>query len=251
MNCDEAEELLGAYALDALLDDEAAAMRTHIAGCEEHAAKVAGLRAVALELPALAEPMTAPPQLRARLLDAIADEAATPRPITRAASTAPRARVLWHPSNRFFQPNAWSAIAAALVIALGGLLAWNLVLVNRDDSGVSEFATRATSISTLKRSAGGNAGTVVYFGDDKKALVILDDLPPLDSKKNVYEMWAITGDVAKGIGLIQSDGAQTKAVVPFDANATQTIAITIEPAGGSDQPTTAPIIIANCIACPT
>ena len=39
MNCSEAEELLGAYALDALPPDEAVAMRAHIAGCDEHAAK--------------------------------------------------------------------------------------------------------------------------------------------------------------------------------------------------------------------
>ena len=41
MNCSEAEELLGAYALDAVSEDEAAAMRAHLATCEEHARRPA------------------------------------------------------------------------------------------------------------------------------------------------------------------------------------------------------------------
>ncbi|NDP42625.1 MAG: zf-HC2 domain-containing protein, partial [Aromatoleum sp.] len=37
MNCNEAGELIGAYALDALPADEADATRAHIAGCPTHA----------------------------------------------------------------------------------------------------------------------------------------------------------------------------------------------------------------------
>ena len=72
MNCEEAEDLIGAYALDALPDDEASPMRAHLVSCADHAARVAELRTVALELPALADPIPAPTGLRARVLDAIA-----------------------------------------------------------------------------------------------------------------------------------------------------------------------------------
>lgn len=257
MNCDDAEDLLGAYALDALPEQEAAAMRAHIAGCDEHAARVADLRAVAVELAALAEPVEAPPRLRARVLDAVAADAASvrsnaPRPIMAAPS---RDRVLPGSAElRRASLYRWGALAAVLVVALGGLLAWNLVLMNRSNNGVDQFATHATSIATLKNASGAAAGTVVYFAGDKKALVVVDDLPPLDANKNVYEMWAVNGTQAKSIGLMQSGGPQTKVVVPFDAARSQTIAITVEPAGGSPQPTTPPIIQANCVdasACQT
>jgi anti-sigma-K factor RskA len=249
VNCDEAETLLGAYALDALPDGEAAAMRAHIEGCAEHAAKAAELRAVAVELPALADPVAAPPLLRARVLDAIAREAASPPAAVRSiAAAAPRNRVLWRPANtRVFSP-VWGSLAAALVIAIGGLLAWNLVLQNRNGASVDRLASRATSVATLKPSSGGAGGTVVYFASDKKALVITDGLTPLDASAKTYQMWALHGDQAESIGLMQADTrGHAATVVSFDAARTGAIAITIEPAGGSPQPTSSPILTATCV----
>jgi anti-sigma-K factor RskA len=248
VNCVEAEDLLGAYALDALPEQEAAAMQAHISSCAEHAAKVADLRGVAVELSALAEPMETPPRLRARVLDAVA--------ATSARSTAQREMSRASALARGDQDSArlnraslyrWGALAAAVLVMLGSLLAWNLILMNRDNRGVDQFATRATSIATLKQISGATAGTVVYFDGDKKALVVLDSLPPLDASKNVYEMWAVDGSQAESIGLMQSDGAQTKVVVPFDSAKSPTIAITVEPVGGSPQPTNPPIITASCV----
>ena len=76
MNCEQAEELLGAYAVDALDAEEAAAFRAHIASCSNHASAAAELRAVAARLPELAGERDAPVALRSRVLDAIA---ATPQ----------------------------------------------------------------------------------------------------------------------------------------------------------------------------
>ena len=50
MNCEQAEELLGAYAVDALPDDEAARFREHIATCVDHAARAGEMRAAASQL---------------------------------------------------------------------------------------------------------------------------------------------------------------------------------------------------------
>jgi anti-sigma-K factor RskA len=225
-------------------------MRAHIDGCDEHATKAAELRAVALQMHDLAEPVAAPAALRGRVLDAVAREAAAPatepRQIRDGASRGGSARVLWARPRSWASP--WGALAAALVLALGGLLTWNVTLMNRDDANVDRLATRATSVSTLRGSVGGAAGTVVYFGDDKKALVIVDGLPQLDASKNVYQMWAVGEANPTSLGLMQADASgHTKTVVPIDAARTGTIAITVEPAGGSAQPTTKPILSANCV----
>ena len=253
MNCAEADELLGAHALDALPESEAAAMREHIAGCDEHAAKAAELRAVALQLPALADPVDAPPLLRARVLDAVARDAARSDAPRRISDAIPRDRAQQRPLRAPSFSPAWGALAAALVIALGGLLAWNLVLQNRDGDGVTRLASRATSVTTLKPATGAAGGTVVYFGADKQALVIADGLVQLDAGKQTYQMWAVRGDHTESIGLMQPDGRGHAAmVVSFDAARTGAIAVTIEPAGGSPQPTTAPILTATCVdAAPT
>jgi anti-sigma-K factor RskA len=255
VNCDEAEELLGAYALDALPDGEASAMRAHLVSCADHAARVAELRAVALQLPALADSIPAPAGLRARVLGAIEQESATRQSAPRSIGDAPRkgaeARVLWRPTNIRNFSTAWGAIAAALVITVGGLLAWNLVLQNRSGASVERLASRATTVATLKQASGGVGGTVVYFGDDKKALVVSGALAPLDSTKT-YQMWAVGGAQPTSIGVMNAGlGGTITAVVPFDATRTGTLAITIEPAGGSTQPTTAPILTASCISAPS
>ena len=251
MNCEEAEDLIGAYALDALPDDEASSMRAHLVSCADHSARVAELRAVALELPALADLIPAPTGLRARVLDAIAQESTqgltAPRSISDAATRHANARVQWSPSSIRSFSMAWGAIAAALLITLGGLLTWNLVLQNRSGASVERLASRATNVATLKQTSGGVGGTVVYFGDEKKALVVSGALTSLDSTKT-YQIWAVGGAQPASIGVMNAaPGGTISAVVPFDAARTGTLAITIEPAGGSAQPTTAPILTANCI----
>ena len=256
MNCDEAEELLGAYALDALPAGEAASMRAHLEGCAQHAAQAGELRAIALHMHELAEPMDAPVRLRGRVLDAIAREAntgaAVPEPRSIGSAPSTRDRVQWGPSNRrLFAPSGWMAIAAALVIAVGGLVGWNLVLQNRDNAGVERLATRATTVATLKQPSGSAAGTVVYFGDDKKALIITQGLDRLDATKT-YQMWAVGGAQPASLGVMSaSANGSITTVVPFDAALTGTFAITVEPAGGSAQPTSKPILVASCIAAST
>ena len=94
-------------------------------------------------------------------------------------------------------------------------------------------------------------GTVVYFGEEKKALLISEGLTVLDRTKT-YQMWAIGGGQPISIGVMNAvSGGNVTTVVPFDASRTGALAITIEPAGGSAQPTAAPVLIASCISSPT
>ena len=124
-----------------------------------------------------------------------------------------------------------------------------------------EFTVQVRSISLLETAfavrllgaAGGFAdcvsgsGVVILYKDEKKALVVGDGLRPLDARANTYQLWAIdSGGTPKSIGLMQAgaDG-HVLAVVPFDPDAAGTLAVTIEPAGGSGQPTSAPIFTAE------
>jgi anti-sigma-K factor RskA len=186
------------------------------------------------------------------VLDAIADaahDAAAPEaPRVLRPASPPGDREQPRPATiRSWSP-AWGAMAAAVLVALGGLLAWNIVLQNRDTSSVERLASRATSVATLKPAGGGAHGTVVYFGADRKALVITDGLGQLDADAQTYQMWAVHGDRMDSIGTMLPDAAGHAAiVVSFDAAGKGAIAVTVEPAGGSAQPTTAPILTATCI----
>jgi len=77
MNCDSIQELLEAYALDALDPAERRAVDQHLADCPDCARTVAAYREVLARLPealAAVSPQRAPAALRARLLQTLAHE---------------------------------------------------------------------------------------------------------------------------------------------------------------------------------
>lgn len=240
MNCEQAEELLGAYALRALPDDEQAAMQAHLTTCPQHAVKAEELRAVAATLHGAVEPMTPPAGLRSRITDAIA---ATPQrnqpssltdyqrqrpPLT--ASKAITGRPVQY---------VWGAIAASLLIAVAGLLAWNITL--QGDNGSPDVL----AVHQLKQDSGATAGYVVLF-DDHAASVVGESLPRLDASR-VYQLWALSSDgKATSLGLMHYDDKGIPiAKASLGSGDVAAVAITIEPAGGSDQPTSAPLYTAE------
>src|SRR2546426_3004029 len=77
MNCDEVEDILGAYALDALPGELSAEVTAHLATCSKHA-EAAELRNVAGAL-AFAAPEAQPSAaLKTRLMDAVRADSAPP-----------------------------------------------------------------------------------------------------------------------------------------------------------------------------
>jgi anti-sigma-K factor RskA len=253
MNCDETEELLGAYALDALPDDDAALVREHLPTCDKHAA-AAGLRSTATRIAATVDGIAPPAALRSRVLDTVsrtAQDAPDARTSSGAGNAAANgARVASAPSKvvplRRRVPVAWAAIAAVLVAAVIGLGAWNIVLQRGSGDDVGALATRATSVSALKASGTTASGFVIYYKDEKKALIVTDGVPSLDASRQAYQLWAISDGAARSLGLMPPpvEGSSV-IVVPFDASKEQQIAVSVEPPGGSAQPTTAPVLVGD------
>jgi anti-sigma-K factor RskA len=247
MNCEQAEELLGAHALDALPDDEAAEMRAHLSACAEHAAKVRDLRAVASSLAETVEPLEPPAGLRGRVAAAVSGQltvdsgqisrgapVALSRERERERGGAARGRMQWRPISY-----AWGAIAAVLVIAVAGLLAWNVSL--RSGGGTPDVL----AVKPLLQDTGATAGYVVLLEDDRAA-VVGEALPRLDAGK-VYQLWSLSPEgEATSLGLMRYDDAGTPvADLSFDLDGSSAVAITVEPAGGSPQPTSAPVVSAR------
>ena len=87
--------LIGAYALDALEDDEREAFERHLAECEPCREEVVGFRRTAVRL-AEAAAVVPPPRMRGRVLREIADDppGARHRPRRRGAAPADGAATL-------------------------------------------------------------------------------------------------------------------------------------------------------------
>jgi anti-sigma-K factor RskA len=243
MNCDEVSELLPAYALGALDPSELEAVEAHLATCALHGEALA-FELTGARLSELAPEMEPPAALRERILTAAgaADEGVI---WSRPDAEAGRGVMWTDTEDRGAAPGAglswWSAwwgrlqftpyaAAAVLVLAVIGFVALDLV---GDDGGpVTRTASTNGVSTTLVYERAAAAGTISFEG-----------LPALDAG-SVYQLWTIAPDAnPASAGLLErgDDGTASQAVAGDFADGT-TFAITVEPAGGSEQPTTEPLI---------
>jgi anti-sigma-K factor RskA len=79
---------------------------------------------------------------------------------------------------------------------------------------------------------------------DHKAVLMAEDMPRVPENKT-YQIWVIEDDVPQPSGLFEADGDTVAAVVEKPLDEDDVIAITIEPNGGSQQPTTDPMLTAK------
>ena len=225
MNCDEVEELLGAYALDALPGDLWADVSARLAGCSKHP-EATELRAVAGAL-AFAAPEAQPPAaLKSRLMDAVRADSAPP-------TEAPKRVGLLNRMKQLTSQRAIPyALAGALAVALIALVLSNL------DSGDSNRPSRAT----VSLSGEDNAAAAVYELEDGIIVVDAAGLKPLDTA-HTYQLWSITSGQPSSLGLIgTAPNGEALAVVRAELKDIEFLAVTVEPAGGSIAPTTDPVL---------
>lgn len=245
---DENATLTGAYVVDALPDTERVQFERHLAHCSDCAREVAELRETVAVLGA--DAATAPPDtLRDRVLDEI----------TRTRQVPPR------PVRRPRRPGRWSArtwgtrlavaatvVALALAGAFGGVAWQRGQELARTDQVMREYRERGTQMRQLLQapdarivhgSAGqANATTVVSRRLDK-AMFLGSDLPA-PSGERVYQLWITSGDGPTSAGVLprQEGDRIDAAVVTTLPDRAEGMAVTVEPPGGSPQPTSEPVM---------
>jgi anti-sigma-K factor RskA len=218
LTCEEVDEILAAFAIDALPPDEREAVIEHLADCRRHDAELADHRAVLIGLAGAAQETPPPPGLRTRLLADFDDEVQGRAPIVKPT------RIDW-----WRRPQFAYGLAAALLIAVIGLGAWNLSL----RSGNRNVMVRNVS------SASGSL-SVVYMADHKLAIVE-PSLPRLPEGR-AYQAWLLPGGggAPVSLGMLAKDGPTAFST---DLGGAAAIAVSVEPAGGSPQPTTTPVVV--------
>jgi anti-sigma factor RsiW len=232
----EAEELLGAYALDALPEAETRRLVEHLAGCPEHAAAAAELRTTQSLLALTADEMQPPPGLRQRITQAIA---ANPSQSRTAAGSAPADVVPTRRGSRLprWAPRrAYLAAAAAVLVSLGvgGVIGYQL--------SASQQPLVYTFQGDPTRAPGAEA-RLVYLKDRRQAVLTVSGLPRLTAG-HIYEIWLIKGGVPLDEGISADPNGNVAAAISGDVPRFDQLAITVEP-GEQQLPTTPPILIGN------
>ncbi|HYN65946.1 MAG TPA: anti-sigma factor, partial [Ornithinibacter sp.] len=138
---------------------------------------------------------------------------------------------------------AWfAAAAAAAVIAVGGV-AWSPWSDDTASRSPMAQVSAATDVMTVRSTKGGVTTEVAYSKQLGKAAISVTGLPPAPDGKT-YQLWYVGPDgAATSAGLLGVDAEGSgQALMAGSATPEDTVAMTVEPAGGSAQPTTEPVV---------
>ncbi|WP_306232798.1 anti-sigma factor [Agrococcus beijingensis] len=259
------DDLAAAYALDALSPAERE--RFDAEASPEARAEAASLADTAALL--AGDEVAPPPTLRASVLDAIALEPQLPAVDTAApASTAPavepalpfaapaalpieptrveetrrpgpaerRARARWQPLR------VLGAVAAGTAILLGG------VAIGTQLGGAStqEALGAVVAADDAQRSevelADGTVATVIWSPEQGQSAILFEGLDAAPAGQT-YQAWYIDAAGAHPAGTFDASGTSTAFLLDGELTAGTAVGVTVEPEGGSEAPTTEPILV--------
>jgi anti-sigma-K factor RskA len=233
------DDLKDAYVLGALPDDERAAVEAYLALHPERQAEVDDMVGIA-GLLALAPPEQEPPaDLRRRLMQVVEPEAVQPRVAERSTSS-------WFGWLGGFR-NAALGAAAVLVV---GLLSWNVLLqgdVQELRGQVEEARSANEAQQTREIALGGTwaeqgARAEVTALKDDRAILVVEDMPSMPENRT-GQVWVIRGENPEPSGLLEPSGNMAATAITTPLRGADAIAVTMEPAGGSDKPTSDPVLV--------
>lgn len=254
------DDLLAAYALDAVTDQERALVERRLAESPEARAEVEAYREAAGRLADAAPPVAPPPSLKSSLfarLDEVPQVAplAAQTPASVPASTPAQAAAAEAapdgagPAERaarrrwFQRPVAITAAAAAAVLLIagaivglnwGGPAGWG---AQRDVQAIAAAPDAQTA--TLPAEGGGDI-TLVWSEQLGRSAVQAAGLPDVGDDRT-YELWYIDASGATPAGTFDPARGAAYVVLDGEFEPGLVVGVTVEPAGGSDAPTTDPI----------
>lgn len=240
----EPHDLAAPYALDAVSDQERAEFEVHLSGCPACQVEVEHLREAAVGLSEGME-LTPPESLRRRVLDQVAESGrpedapdVLPEGVARFPSVTPDAAGTAAAAPARSRRGWWLAAAAAVVIGTGGYVATQ-VLPEQDPAARIVQAQDAREFEATTGEA-----TVIASAEQGAALLQLSGLGPAPQGQ-VYQAWYVGEDgSARSAGLLTADVVRTGELVLLgDPEGAAAVGLTLEPQGGSEQPTSDPFAV--------
>ncbi|MGW4759036.1 anti-sigma factor [Streptomyces chartreusis] len=236
----DAHDLAGAFAVDALTQEERERFLRHAADCPDCAHEIARHQQAATWL-ALAAARTPPPDLKDRVL---AELARTPQfPPARPGRSGARRGLRFTP--RLLNLALAACLAAAA--AFGGLAAWQHQEAQQTrqaaDNRTADFARLLSAPDTTfvrQDVPYGGSGTVAVSRHLDQAAYFCEDLAPLPPDRT-YQLWYIApGNHVRSAGLLAARTALQAVSLP-PPGAADSLAITVEPGKGSAAPSGNPL----------
>ena len=244
MTHESIDELAGAFALGSLDADEMAAVRAHLAACDQPHVELREALPAAEILAASLEPVQPSAALRDRLMATIerTQPAAVP-PVEVVKPPWPRPG--WFD---WISPRVARPLAVAAVVAAVALSAWNVSLrsdLDKRDAALRAVAAAIANGQTAFRVDGSAGRGYVVDTPGIGASLVVADLKSLPADR-LYELWLLDAagtPVAVGT-FTDTSGALAVLPVEKDLSGYATFAVTVE-AKRVDAPTTTPVMVGD------
>lgn len=221
--------LLASYAVYAVSEDEERAVEQHLPTCDACARQLTELQGTAAALAVLPEQRSPPVELRSRIMSAVLNERKAAAP---ASAAIPRAARWWR--TRTF---AAVAAAVAVLLATSAILGTELMRA-RDRAGQSdrllvrsyealEIMARAEQRWTVTgtEAAPGARGVLAYSTEDRRASLVLWELPPLEGAS--YNAWTVEEGRRVPAGRMWREADGFWAVLSVEARDLEGIGVTL------------------------
>lgn len=257
---DDAHLLSGAYALDAVTQEEAQLVESAMVDSEELRSEIVGLADTAVAIGLAVQPVAPPRALRASILDAIqslpqeAPEAETPQRIPVESAAPQRIPVESQPApvtataavgnhvvgrrrRRRRRPMVLLALAAVAVLLFGGGFLVQRTLLESQSEYMA--ITAAPDVHTVAAKVeGGGTATVSWSRSEHRTAVELNGVTAPAGK--VLQLWSLRGETVTSAGLYENGERYT--LISGTPSSGESLAVSVEPDGGSVQPTSTPIV---------
>ncbi|WP_411102917.1 anti-sigma factor [Streptomyces sp. cmx-4-9] len=234
--------LAGAYALDALGPEEHDAFLAHLDRCASCAGEMSGFSATAARLAAAAS-LPAPAHLKEGVLERVDTVRQLP-PLVPSGRTVRFGRVWLRKAAPF-------ALAASLAAAaaFGGIAVVQhqqadqaraqAQRADRQVQAMTAVMAAPDAKSVHGRTSTGASTSVVSSARLAQAVFLSTGLPAAGEGRT-YQLWFDDNGAMRPAGLLRQDGA---VLLEGDPGRARAVGLTLEPAGGSAQPTTAPLML--------
>jgi anti-sigma-K factor RskA len=230
------------FALGMLDEDDARAVVRLLATDPVARERLRELRSIAATLALDIEPVASPPGLKDSILTAArrVDQGTVLE--RNADQHGPAARSDRPPIRRTPQVAAPWAVAAVLAVALMAVVIWSF---SRQST-----ITQTSEVVTHQVTAVGEgqaSGELVVLRGDSVAILSLAGLKPL-TRDQVYQVWLIEGEQPVPSSTFHPGNQQFTSVaipIPDNIDRYDVLAVTVEPEGGSRQPTSKPLLVSD------
>lgn len=147
-----------------------------------------------------------------------------------------RARARWRPMQLI------GAVAAGAAILTGGIAIGTQLGADSQQQALGAIVAADDAQRAEVPVEGGGTATAIWSAELGQSVLLFENVEAAPAGRN-YQAWYIDGSGPRSAGVFQTAGGSTAVLLEGQMAAGDAVGVTIEPEGGSEAPTTEPILV--------